>query len=362
MTLNRRHVLALGAAAAALPFTGAAEAASLDAMIGQMLMMGTLGASAESEWPQRLAQQIGAGQIGGVVLLGHNFKSRDGVAGMTAMFRKAQGKTPVLISLDQEGGKVQRLGARLGYGKIPTARAIGSGSPEAAREVYGRMAKLVRQAGFNMNLGPCVDLGINAANPVVGVTDRTYSADPSRVVAFGRAFVAAHRAEGVVTVLKHFPGHGSSSGDSHEGFVDISKSWQPQELEPFRQMIASGHADAIMPGHLLHKVMASDGDPVSISAAAIGKTLRKTLGYKGLVISDDLQMGAVRKNYTLESALRRAINAGVDMVMVTNSASPDQNLPGKLIAMVRGMVEKGDVSEARIKSAYARVIKAKANV
>jgi beta-N-acetylhexosaminidase len=362
MSFNRRDILGLAAGAAAFGFARPAAAASLDAMIGQMLMMGTLGSTADGEWPRRLAEQIAQGQIGGVVLLGHNFKSRDGVRAMTRGFRKAAGGTPVFIALDQEGGKVQRLGAKLGYDKIPAARTIGAGSPEAALEVYGRMAKLVREAGFNMNLGPCVDLGLNAANPVVGVTERTYARDPEKVVAFGEAFVAAHRKHRVFTVLKHFPGHGSSSGDSHDGFVDISKSWQPEEIEPYKLMIASGHADAIMPGHLLHKAMASDGDPVSISAAAIGKTLRKSLGYKGLVISDDLQMGAVRKNYTLDSALKRAINAGVDMVMVTNSSTPDKDLPGKLIARVRAMVEAGEVSEARIKSAYARIMRAKAKV
>ena len=191
---------------------------------------------------------------------------------------------------------------------------------------------------------------------------RAYSPDPQKTAQYAAAFVDAHNEVGVISVLKHFPGHGSSSGDSHYGFVDITKTWQPKELTPFKTLIKAGKAPAIMPGHLVHKKIATDGVPVSISKPAISGLLRGQLGYQGLVISDDLQMSAIASNYGYKNTLIRAINAGVDVLMISNSRKPDPNLPGKTIQIIANAVKAGKISRTTIEAAYQRIKRAKAGL
>lgn len=357
-----RLCLSLGLVLSALASTSVAQAQSRNEMIGQMLMMGFPGSNPEGSWPKRLAAQISRGQVGGVVMLGYNFKSKDKVKRLTAMFRRAAGRRKLFIALDMEGGAVQRLGRKLGYPAIPSARVIArTQSPKQAQKTYGRLANISREAGFNMNLGPVVDLLINPANPVIGKWNRSYGANPAKVTAYASAFVKAHSARGIVTVLKHFPGHGSSLSDSHDGFVDISSTWQNKELEPFAKMIAQGNAIAIMPGHLIHQKIAGRV-PVSISKRAIAGLLRSKLKYRGMVLSDDLQMNAIAKNFSYKRAVILAINAGVDMLMISNSRKPDKDLPRKTIALISKAIDKGQISLATIKAAYRRIQRAKANI
>lgn len=334
---------------------------SLGKKIGQMLVVGFLGSKAGDKWPKRLAGQIRKGEVGGVVFLGHNFKSRAGVAGLTKLFRQASPQVPVFLALDMEGGYVQRLGAKLGYPKVPPALTIArSMSPQQARAWFDKLAAISASAGFNVNLGPVVDLYITPKNPVVGKWKRAYSASPQKVAAYARQFVAAHRKKRILAVLKHFPGHGSSLTDSHAGFVDISKTWKAKELKPFSMMIKSGDAPAIMPGHLI--VKNSKGLPASLSRQVIAGTLRGKLGYRGLVMSDDLQMSAIRKNFSYKKALVLAINAGVDVLMISNSAKPDIDIPRKTISIIKKAVRSGKISTARINTAYRRIMAAKKSI
>lgn len=335
----------------------------LEAKIGQMLMMGFQGSSAGSPGAQRLAGQIKRGEVGAVVMLGYNFGNKAAVKGLTSLFRQAGGATNVLLAVDMEGGSVQRLGRKMGYPSVASAGATAQRmSPAEAKGQFAKLADICRDAGFNMNLGPVVDLLINPSNPVIGKWRRSYGDNPEKVTQYARAFVQAHMERKVLPVLKHFPGHGSSRGDSHDGFVDISGTWQKQEMLPFAMLIESGDAPAIMPGHLIHKGVASDGLPVSISKAALKGVLRGRFNYKGLVVSDDLQMGAIAKNYGYSQTLIRAVNAGVDMLMISNSRKPDPNLPAKTIAIIADAVKKGLIDKSVIDAAYERIKKAKAIV
>lgn len=343
--------------------TPAKADAELNKMIGQMLMMGFQGSNASSRGPKRLASQIARGEVGGVVMLGYNFKSKASVKGLTSLFRKAAGSRKVFLAVDMEGGSVQRLGAKLGYPRVASARSTARRlSPKAAKATFRKLAQISRDAGFNMNLGPVVDLLVNPKNPVIAKWNRAYSKDPIKVAAYAAAFVEAHNELGIISVLKHFPGHGSSSGDSHHGFVNISKTWDPKELVPFEMLVKQGKAPAIMPGHLMHNKIASDGVPVSISKAAITGLLRGKLGYKGLVISDDLQMGAIASNFGYQKTLIRAINAGIDVLMISNSRKPDGNLPQKTIKIIANAVAAGKISRGKIEAAYKRILRAKSGI
>ncbi|MEM6664911.1 MAG: glycoside hydrolase family 3 N-terminal domain-containing protein [Pseudomonadota bacterium] len=368
--MDRRQLLAgAGAAsvAAALPGSAAAEIlpwhrkagdANLETMIGQMLLVGFVGAGMSSSWSQKLVTQLRAGEIGGVMFLKHNVKSRSGAIEMAKAMRSSGAAVPGFTSLDHEGGAVQRLSSRKGYTNLPSARDVATRkSPDQARALYRTAAQELSASGFNFNLAPVVDLAVNPRNPVIAKHGRAYSRDPKTVVAYAGAFIDAHREAGVITSIKHFPGHGSSNADSHDGFVDISKTWAQSEVEPFRQLAASGRAKSVMTGHLYHKSFTDGGNaPVTFSRKAVHDTLRKRLGYQGVVVTDDLDMGAIRRRYNLTDALVRAIAAGHDIVMMSNSAKPDPDLPARAIEAVLKAVADGRIDEAEIAKSYRRII------
>jgi beta-N-acetylhexosaminidase len=331
----------------------------LDKMAGQMLMLGFLGTSSAEAEPQQLARQIQSGQVGGVIMLGRNFKDREDVIGLTKLFRESAAGLPPLIALDQEGGMVQRLGVKLGYSALPSAETIGrTMSPDKARQVFATIATMVREAGFNVNLAPVVDLGLEPQNRAVVSTHRTYGNDPRVVTDYARAFVAAQREQAILPVLKHFPGHGSSREDSHKGLVDLTSTWTPNELEPFRSLIASGDADAVMTGHLVLRSMDPAGVPISLSKSAIMQLLRGEMGFSGLVISDDLQMAAIREQFGTEDSIVMAVNAGVDVLMFAHPEDP--RLPVKVIAIIEKAVADGRIARSTIEAAWRRIERAKA--
>lgn len=327
-------------------------------MIGQMLMLGFVGTSSAEDWPQQLAQQIRAGQVGGVIMLGRNFKDRDGTRSLTKLFRNSAAGSPVLIALDQEGGMVQRLGVRLGYPALPSAETVGRATSEnQARQIFDAIAIMVREAGFNVNLAPVVDLGVDPQNEAVVSTHRTYGEDPQAVTRYARAFVAAQPEQGILSVLKHFPGHGSSREDSHDGLADITSTWSKKELDTFRALINEGYADAVMTGHLVLRSMDPLGVPVSLSKSAVGGVLRGELGFSGLVFSDDLQMAAIGEQYGAEDSIIMAINAGVDILMFAHPESPE--FPFAVIGTIKKAIADGRISKRTVESAWRRIESAK---
>lgn len=352
---SRRAALTLAAGAAAASIVNPAEAqtASLDERIGRMLLFGFTGADAQSASARALASDVAAGRVGGVLFLGYNVRSRAGVRSLTQLFRDAAGRRRIYLSIDQEGGAVQRLGRRLGYEAFPTARVVAGTTPEQARALYGRMARVLAQEGFNLNLAPVVDLEVEPRNPIIFKYGRGFGREPDRAALFASAFVDGHRDHRVATSLKHFPGHGSTLTDSHVTIVDMNATWRAEELVPYQRMIASGHADMIMTGHLSHRQFGAG--PASLSRTAVQGILRDRLSFQGVVLTDDLDMAAVRKLHTLEEAAVRAIAAGSDFVMVSNLVAPDPAMPRRLIAAIKAAVERGTISEGQIDAANRRL-------
>lgn len=259
---------------------------------------------------------------------------------------------------------MQRLSHAKGFRRLPSPHRLARrSSPREAQRIYAAAAAQLAAAGFNLNLAPVVDLGLNPANPVVGRTRRTYSRDPAVVAAFARAFVQAHHARGVATALKHFPGHGSSRRDSHRGPVDITGTWQPDELVPFRALIEAGLADMVMVGHLGHRGFTPRSRaPFSLAEGGIASRLRGELGYDGVVVTDDLEMGAVRRRYSLEEAVVRAIRAGNDLLLISNRRTPHRNLPRRVTRIVAEAVAAGRISRERLHASYRRILALKARI
>jgi beta-N-acetylhexosaminidase len=367
-----KSILAALALAAALPT--AAQAATLAQMAGQMVLVGFKGTSVDDATVKTLIDEIRQGQIGGLMYLRANVKSLPDVKAMNAAFLSANPALPVFISLDQEGGKIERLTGKVGFPEMPSEQDIGKDdTPAEAQAIYARTGKALRANGFNLNFAPVVDLNINPDNPIIGHYGRSFGVDPDRVTALAAAAIAAYHGAGVLTALKHFPGHGSSTTDSHKGFVDVTNTWKPVELDPYRALIKAGDVDLVMVGHLYNANYPIPGDklelPASLSPVWIGKILRTQLGYQGVVISDDLEMGAIRdlfkgdgKAGILRQTVVRAVNAGTNILLFSNTADYDPDLGAEVQAVLVDEGKKDPAFAKKIKASYDLITALKAKL
>ncbi|RUT33159.1 glycoside hydrolase family 3 protein [Arsenicitalea aurantiaca] len=364
MSAKPLHALAVAGALGVAFLPTLASAQSLEEMAGQMVAVGFQGASVDAPDVARLRQQIAAGEIGGVMFLRINVESLDAVRAMNAAFHEASPDLPPFITLDQEGGAVERLTEAVGFREIPNAREIAAAnSPDAAEAIYARMAAGIADVGFTVNFGPVVDLDTNPDNQVISRYGRAFAADPETVTAYAEAFIEAHRQAGLLTSLKHFPGHGSSTADSHEGFVDITETWDEAELDPYRTLIGQGMADFVMIGHLFHSGYADARQlPSSLSPQWITGVLRDELGYDGVVISDDLEMGAIREHYSLEETVVLAVEAGMDVLLFSNTADYRPTLGDEIRAILVAEGEADPAFAARIEESYRRILALKARL
>lgn len=342
-----------------LPASVSAPETGLRQKIGQMIVVGFQGNTPERKGFRKVLAQMERGEIGGVLFLGRNLKDRKTVRAMTAALSEAAPSIlPPLIAIDQEGGVVQRLRRRHGFPQTPSARAIARrSSPSEAGETYDRLAAGLADWGFTLNLGPVVDVDVNRRNPIIGRLERSYSSDPDKVADYGAAFVAAHRQNGVLTALKHFPGHGSSRHDTHKGAVDVTRTWSDAELDPFRQLIETDMVDLIMTAHVVNRSLGKDRGrlPVSLSQSVLQSVLREDLDYSGVIISDDLQMDAIRQRFSLEDTVLKAVGAGTDILLFANDKRPDPEIPGKVAAILLEAASTDPALRQKIEAAFARI-------
>jgi beta-N-acetylhexosaminidase len=259
------------------------------------------------------------------------------------------------VAIDQEGGRVNRL--KPDYGFPPSVSQEELGRRDRVEETYQQAEQTARTlvaAGINLNLAPVVDLDANAANPIIKGKGRCFSADPVAVTRHAAAVVQAHRAHGVRTCLKHFPGHGSAAGDTHHGLVDVSATWNERELAPFRDLIRDGLADAIMSAHVFHAGL-DPHHPATLSPAVLTQLLRRELGFRGVVCSDDMEMGAISSRYGLEESVPAAIEAGVDLLCFGNNQRYDADIAPKAVAILERAVRSGRLTEEKIAASAARI-------
>ena len=329
--------------------------------IGQLFLIGFEGDSIDESHP--VAADITQRNLGGVILFdrslakkqGHNnIRSADQLKVLTATLQ-GLARTPLLIAVDQEGGKVRRLKPEMGFPATASAAELGQKNDRTLTTIHAATTADTLQAlGFNLNLAPVVDVNSFPECPVIGRLDRSFSPIPDTVSAHAGEWIKAHRARGVLSCLKHFPGHGSSRADSHLGFTDITGTWSPGELQPYKDLIAGGLADAIMTGHLFHKEL-DPIHPATLSPRIIGKLLRRELRFTGVVISDDLQMKAITDRYGLEEAACLALAAGVDLLIIGNNLDYDPDALTRIIAAIQQAIHAGKLQEELIHEAYARV-------
>jgi beta-N-acetylhexosaminidase len=332
--------------------------ARLDVELGQLLLVGFEGQRLEPDAP--LERLLCGTRVGGVLLFARNVASPEQVAALTreaAARARACAGAPLLVAVDAEGGRVMRLGPAAGYAATLSHQALGDANDLAATELEARrIGGLLREAGIAWNLAPVVDVGYNPANPVIVGHERAFSANPRWVTAQARAYLAGMRAAGVLTTLKHFPGHGSSYTDSHAGFVDVSATANPEvELEPYRALIAEGVVDSVMTAHVYNRRL-DDRYPATLSRATIAGLLRGDLGWRGPVVSDDLRMAAIEEQYGLARAAVLALAAGVDILLIADDPLPDGRSAAEVaLGAVRRALARGRLDPARVEEALARV-------
>ncbi|MFA7536767.1 MAG: glycoside hydrolase family 3 protein [Desulfuromonadales bacterium] len=341
------------------------DAAILDAKIGQMLMVGFRGMTVDDD--HFIIRDIRRHNLGAVILFDYdvlteqavrNIESSAQVEALVASLREAAA-TPLLVAVDQEGGRVARLKERYGFPPTVSHGELGRiDDLENTTRESGRLAETLADLGFGLNLAPVVDLCVNPDNPVIAGLDRCFSSDPENTALHALEYIGAHHSRGVLTTLKHFPGHGSSRADSHLGFTDVTDTWTRSELEPYARIIEAGEADAVMTAHVFNARLDADY-PATLSRDTIHEILRKELGFEGVVVSDDMQMGAIVDHYGLETAVRRTIEAGVDILVFGNNLQYDEAIVPKTIAIIRDLVRTGQISEARIDESYRRIMRLK---
>jgi beta-N-acetylhexosaminidase len=334
---------------------------SLRDRIGQMLLVGFRGLTVEDAG--EIVADIRDRNLGGVLLFDtdqptsskvRNIASPDQVPMLVSGLQALAG-TPLLVAIDEEGGLVARLDPRHGFPPTYSAADLGKRDDVVFTQAAGRrIAETLAGVGVNLNLAPVVDLNVNPTNPIIGSLGRSFSADPAIVTAQAEAFIAGHRAVGTRTTLKHFPGHGSSTGDTHLGVVDVTDTWSDVELEPFANIINDRLADAVLTAHVFNSRIDPD-HPATLSQPTITGILRTRLGWDGLVLSDDMQMGAIRQAYGYPEALRLAILAGVDVLTIAQQQLFEEGIVGHTIDLIEGMVRDGSLTEARIDESYARI-------
>jgi beta-N-acetylhexosaminidase len=333
---------------------------SLDIKIGQMILIGV----PKAELDTLVLEEVRSGKVGALIFFEKNIPNRPNafasVKKMTWTYQNAA-PIPLFICIDQEGGKVNRLKEKYGFTRSITAASIGKyGSMDSVRFYAEATAATLAGLGINVNFAPTVDLAINKENTVIVKPERSYSSNADSVVLMAREVVKEHRKFGVVTALKHFPGHGSSKADTHFGVADVTNTWSERELEPFRILIKEGYADGVMTSHIVNKKLDANGLPGTLSKDILDGILRKKLGYNGVVFSDDMQMHAISKNYGLEETVRLAINAGVDIMCFSNNIQgSDVRTVDIVHAMIRQMVTKGEITPKRIDESYRRIIQLK---
>ena len=343
--------------------------APLKKQIGQMLMVGFRGMGLSPD--NHIVSDITQLHVGGVILFdydvphkkyGRNIKSPQQLKKLNADLQKLA-DTKLLIAIDQEGGRVNRL--RTVYGFPPTVSAKFQGKvnvDDTTVKYAAQTASTLAHLGFNLNFAPCVDVDVNPLCPVIGKLERSFSANPEAVSKQAEIWLTEQAKQGVTGCLKHFPGHGSAKADTHIGMADVTGTWTAAELEPYRRLIRTGKVQAIMTAHVFNAKLDATY-PATMSEAVITGLLRRQLGFEGIVVTDDLAMGALVEHYSLEEILVRAVLAGADVLCLSNNGETyDPHIAQKAVEIIFKAVQDGRIPRQRISDSYARIMKLKRNI
>lgn len=308
------------------------------------------GSSTVTSAPENLSELLTQKPVGGIVFFASNLRDRQQTEKLIGDFQAAS-PTPLFIAVDEEGGLVRRLGSNpnMGFTQIGAMGTIADA--EAANAVGLTIGAELKELGFNLDFAPVADVNTNPKNPVIG--SRAFRSDGTEAAELVAACTKGFVQSGVISCLKHFPGHGDTVQDSHRGYAESTKTMEEleqTEFLPFQSGIQAG-APLVMMGHItLPNVAGSDGLPASLSPFWMQEVLREKLGFTGLIVTDSLEMGAVTSAYPNkgDSSLQ-AFLAGADLLLMPDSLT-------KAVAAIRASVENGTIPESRIDESLLRIL------
>lgn len=316
--------------------------------VGQLLMIGVDGTAFSDEMDNLIRNY----HVGGIIVMGKNVSTTAEILQLINDSKKAneQNKIPLFISVDEEGGRVSRLPA--GIPKLPASAKIGKQNDETISYRAGSyIAEVLQEFGYNMNFAPVLDINNNPGNPVIG--DRSFGADPELVARLGVATMHGMMDNGIISVVKHFPGHGDTVVDSHKALPRVKTTLERLrnvELVPFQQAVDEG-VDVVMIAHILFPALDPDY-PSSMSPAIITGLLRHDMQFDGLIITDDLTMGAIANDYTVPEAAVQSFIAGSDLLLIVNGYDNQINTVNALVTAI----ETGEISEERLNESVKRIL------
>jgi len=322
---------------------------TLREQIGQLFMMGFMGTTVSKE----LASFMKAYTPGGVIFFRRNLESVQQIVDLTNGLQKLSPASPLLIAIDQEGGRVSRLPAE--FTIFPPCAQLGQcNSSELAYSAAATIAKELRAVGINMNMAPVLDVNSNPENPVIG--DRAFGADPGLVAELGQATIGGLQDNMVVACGKHFPGHGDTSADSHKVLPVVDAGLQrlrDTEFPPFQHAIRFGVA-SLMTAHVLYRALDPDA-PATLSSAVIQRLLREEFRYDGVVFTDDLEMHAIIDHDGIGEAAVRSFVAGCDVLLICK----DQDRVQTAMQAMERAVRDGRITQERLQQSLVRVARLK---
>jgi beta-N-acetylhexosaminidase len=327
------------------------EDMTLEEKLGQMMLFGFEGVDVTGD----TADFINKYRPGGIILYAKNIESKEQVASLARELQKLGANDKgigMFICTDQEGGRVSRLpGAK----KYPSARELArDSSVEHVADIAADMAMQLKEMGINMNLAPVLDIDSNPNNPVIG--DRAFGNNPDIVWQYAEGFIDGTQKTGVIPVVKHYPGHGDTSVDSHTGLPVLDHSRERVmdfEMIPFKKAVDKG-VPAIMTAHIVFTRIDPE-HPATMSKAMLGDILRQDFGYNGVVMTDDLDMAAIHQYYGVGNAAVSAINAGADILLV---AQRKDSMIEVFDALKRA-VDDGQITVDRIDGSVRRILNLK---
>lgn len=293
-------------------------------------------------------------KVGGVIMFAKNIKDPKQITNLNKDLQK-NSKTKLFICVDEEGGSVARIAnnKKFKVKKYASMQSIGkTGKTSKAEDVGYTIGKYLKKYQFNLDFAPVADVNTNPKNIVIG--KRAFSSSPKTVSKMVNAEIEGFHKAGIMTCVKHFPGHGDTKGDTHTGYVAVNKTWKQMkkcELIPFEKSFQTP-TDMVMAAHITAKKVSKDKLPASLSYTLITKKLRKELKYTGVVITDSMEMGAIADNYTSAESAVLAIKAGVDIVLMPYDFK-------KAYDAVYKAVKSGEISEKRLNKSVLRILKLK---
>lgn len=326
------------------------EQLSLKRAIGQLLIAGFEG----TKLPIPLIGALTKGEIGGVILFSRNFESREQIIALTHQIHSIPAPFPIWTAVDQEGGKVQRIKENFGSPAIPAALDIAQTTPQNAENIARNNAKDLKSLGFDINFAPVLDIHTNPQNPIIA--SRAFGTSPEQVIRFAVPTMKGLMDEGIIPCGKHFPGHGDTLLDSHTDLPELSHDMKRLENVEFKPFVAAINAGIpmIMTAHI---VMTALGErfPATLSPIVIQEILREKLGFKGVIVSDDLEMDAIIDRFSTLKAVMLGIEAGVDLFLICRS----QYLWAPLCRQILANVKDDEEMQAKIFASAHRIIELK---